>query len=170
MSRNRYTIGVDFGTESARAVLVDVADGRELATAVHQYATGVIDERLPHLDEDVVLEHDWALQDPANYIASFQVAVPRALAESGVDPADVIVIGIDFTVCTMLPTTADGTPLRFLADHRRQTRSGVSRVRRLRLEPQRFPDAVNQRAFSAVVLRPSARYRQTIIYHFSPAA
>ena len=84
MSRNRYTIGVDFGTESARAVLVDVADGRELATAVHQYATGVIDEQLPHLDEDVVLEHDWALQDPANYIASFQVAVPRALAESGV--------------------------------------------------------------------------------------
>jgi len=114
MSRDRYTIGVDFGTESARAVLVDVADGRELATAVHQYATGVIDERLPHPDEDVVLEHDWALQDPANYIASFQVAVPRALAESGVDPADVIGIGIDFTACTMLPTTADGAPLCFL--------------------------------------------------------
>ena len=120
MSRNRYTIGVDFGTESACAVLVDVADGRELATAVHQYATGVIDEQLPHLDEDVVLEHDWALQDPANYIASFQVAVPRALAESGVDPGDVIGIGIDFTVCTMLPTTADGTPLRFLDAYRRE--------------------------------------------------
>ena len=95
-------------------MLVDVADGTELATAVHEYANGVIDERLPEPDQDVVLEHDWALQDPADYIASFKDAVPRVLAESGVDPADVIGIGIDFTACTMLPTTADGAPLCFL--------------------------------------------------------
>jgi L-ribulokinase len=125
MSRNRYTIGVDFGTESARALLVDVADGRELATAVHQYANGVIDERLPQPDEDIVLEHDWALQDPADYIASFKDAVPRVLAESGVDPADVIGIGIDFTACTMLPTTADGTPLCFLDAYRREPHAWV---------------------------------------------
>lgn len=81
MSRNRYTIGVDFGTESARAVLVDVADGTELATAVHECANGVIDERLPEPDQDVVLEHDWALQDPADYMASFKDAVPRVLTE-----------------------------------------------------------------------------------------
>jgi L-ribulokinase len=125
MRRNRYTIGVDFGTESARAVLVDVADGRELATAVHQYANGVIDERLPDPHQDVVLEHDWALQDPADYIASLQDAVPRVLAESGVDAADVISIGIDFTACTMLPTTADGTPLCFLDAYRREPHSWV---------------------------------------------
>ena len=125
MSRNRYTIGVDFGTESARAVLVDVADGTELATAVHEYANGVIDERLPEPDQDVALEHDWALQDPADYIASFKDAVPRVLAESGVDPADVIGIGIDFTACTMLPTTADGTPLCFLEAYRRQPHAWV---------------------------------------------
>ena len=50
MGKTKYAIGVDFGTESGRAVLVDVADGREVATAVHKYANGVIDERLPGTD------------------------------------------------------------------------------------------------------------------------
>jgi sugar (pentulose or hexulose) kinase len=43
----KYAIGIDFGTESGRALLVEVADGREVATAVHAYGNGVIDERLP---------------------------------------------------------------------------------------------------------------------------
>ena len=60
----RYSIGVDFGTESARAVLIDVADGRECGVEVHDYRNGVIDARLPAPDDDVVLEPDWALQDP----------------------------------------------------------------------------------------------------------
>ncbi len=105
----KYAIGIDFGTESARAVLVDVANGNELATAVYQYADGVIDERLP--GTDIRLEPDWALQNPADYVRAVKYAVPRALAASGVDPADVIGLGIDFTACTMLPCKADGTPL-----------------------------------------------------------
>jgi L-ribulokinase len=67
---SRYTIGVDFGTESGRAVLVDVADGRQLATAVYSYANGVIDERLPVPDHEIPLPPDWALQDPEDYIDS----------------------------------------------------------------------------------------------------
>ncbi|HEY6058021.1 MAG TPA: ribulokinase [Candidatus Limnocylindrales bacterium] len=125
MSAKRYTIGVDFGTESARAVLVDVADGRELASAVYEYSHGVIDERLPAPDADVALEHDWALQDPADYVRSFKEAVPRVLRESGVDPSDVIGIAVDFTACTMLPTKADGTPLCFLNAYRREPHAWV---------------------------------------------
>ncbi len=106
---NRATVGVDFGTESARAVLVDVATGRELATAVDRYRSGVIDQRLP--GSDVVLGRDWALQDPDDYIESLGVTVRAVLAESGLDPTRVIGIGIDFTACTMLPVVADGTPL-----------------------------------------------------------
>jgi L-ribulokinase len=105
----KYTLGVDFGTESGRALLVSVATGEEVATAVHPYSHGVIDEKLP--DSGVRLEPDWALQDPNDYIAVFQTAIPDVLKSSGVDPADVIGVGIDFTACTMLPTKADGTPL-----------------------------------------------------------
>lgn len=109
----KYAIGVDFGTESGRALLVDVNNGDEVATYVHPYSHGVIDENLP--DSKVRLEPDWALQDPNDYIAVFKTAIPQVLKMSGVDPNDVVGIGIDFTACTMLPAKKDGTPLCNLA-------------------------------------------------------
>jgi len=118
-----YVIGVDFGTESGRAVLVDVATGAELATAIHVYANGVIDERLP--DDGARLAADWALQDPLDYIAVFQNAIPRLLSDTGVDPAAVIGVGIDFTACTMLPTTADGQPLATIPEFRHEPHAWV---------------------------------------------
>ena len=121
----RYTVGVDYGTESGRAVLVEVATGRELATAVYPYSNGVIDECLPAPDSDVRLEPDWALQDPDDYIRVLKTTVPAVLAEAGVDAADVIGLGIDFTACTMLPTTADGTPLCRLPALRRAPHAWV---------------------------------------------
>ena len=114
----RYAIGVDFGTASGRAILVDVADGRQLATAVSEYSHGVIDDVLPLDDRRIVLPPDWALQDPEDYIRVFRETVPAVLRESGVDPTDVIGLGLDFTACTMLPTTADGTPLATLPQFR----------------------------------------------------
>ncbi len=123
MSNNKYAIGVDFGTESGRAVLVDIAKGQEIATAVHQYANGVIDERLP--GSGIRLEPDWALQDPNDYLEVFKHVVPAVLSSSGVDPADVIGVGIDFTACTMLPTKANGTPLCFLPEWRDQPHAWV---------------------------------------------
>ncbi|NDJ76492.1 MAG: ribulokinase [Chloroflexi bacterium] len=112
----KYTIGVDFGTESGRAVVVRVADGLELASAVYVYPDGVIDTQLP--GSDVPLPPEWALQNSDDYIGVFQHAVPQALAASGIDPVDVIGIGIDFTACTMLPTLGDGTPLCRLPEWR----------------------------------------------------
>ena len=112
MSGTKYSIGVDFGTESGRALLVDISNGQEVATAVHRYANGVIDEKLP--GTDIRLAPDWALQDPNDYLEVFKKAVPAVIQQSGIDPADVVGIGIDFTSCTMLPTTQEGTPLCFL--------------------------------------------------------
>lgn len=123
MSERKYAIGVDFGTESGRAVLVDVADGREVATAVYPYANGVIDDTLP--DSGVRLGPDWALQDPNDYLDVFKITIPAVLEESGVDPEDVIGLGVDFTACTMLPAQADGTPLCFLPEWRAEPHAWV---------------------------------------------
>ena len=86
MSGSRYVVGVDFGTESGRALVVDVTDGREVASYVHPYAHGVIDETLP--GTNVKLEPDWALQDPLDYIDVLKVTIPAVLKESGIDPAE----------------------------------------------------------------------------------
>ena len=112
----RYVIGVDFGTLTARAVVVRVDDGQEVGTAVHAYRHGVIDQRLPTSGEP--LPPDWALQDPDDYVESMTAAVRGALADSGVDAGEVIGIGTDFTACTMVPTLADGTPLSHLAEYK----------------------------------------------------
>ncbi|NLG26459.1 MAG: ribulokinase, partial [Chloroflexi bacterium] len=120
---SKYTIGIDFGTESARAVLVRLADGAEVAEAVYPYGDGVIDERLP--GTNIRLEPDWALQNPADYVRAVETTVPQVLAKSGVAPSDVIGIGIDFTACTMLPTRADGMPLCYLPEYRERPHAWV---------------------------------------------
>ena len=125
MSSERYAVGIDFGTESGRAVLVALEDGSEVGTATYRYRNGVIDERLPAPDDGVELGPDWALQDPEDYVRTLQEAVPQVLAETGVDPADVIGVGIDFTSCTMLPTLEDGTPLCQLDDLRGEPHAWV---------------------------------------------
>ncbi|MDQ3789226.1 MAG: ribulokinase [Actinomycetota bacterium] len=101
-------VGVDFGTLSGRAVVVRVRDGAELGTAVHEFHHGVLDRALP---DGTPLPPDWALQVPRDYVDVLRTAVPAAIKDAGVDPADVIGIGTDFTACTMIPTTEDGTPL-----------------------------------------------------------
>ncbi len=104
----RYALGIDFGTESGRALLVDVETGDEVATQVQTFGNGVIDEALP---DGTPLEHDWALQDPNDWIAILRKTVPAVLQEAGISPEQVIGIGVDFTSCTVLPVKQDGTPL-----------------------------------------------------------
>ncbi|RVX43505.1 L-ribulokinase [Nonomuraea polychroma] len=111
MNANNYVVGVDFGTLSGRAVVVRVSDGAELGSAVHEYTHRVIEQTLP--GSDVKLGPDWALQSPQDWIDVLKIAVPAAIAAAGVEPEQVIGIGTDFTACTVLPTTADGTPLCF---------------------------------------------------------
>jgi len=109
MGKQKYAIGLDFGTESGRAVLVDVANGQEVASAVHPYGDGVIDDVLP--GTNIELPHDFALQNPADYIEVLRITIPAVLRQAGVNGQDVIGLGTDFTACTMLPTDKAGMPL-----------------------------------------------------------
>ncbi|SDN06479.1 L-ribulokinase [Fictibacillus solisalsi] len=110
----KYSIGVDFGTQSGRALLVEVATGREVATAVKEYTHGVMDRELPNGKK---LEEDWALQNPQDYLEVLQTTIPQVLNETGISANDVIGLGIDFTACTMLPVDHEGTPLCMLEEY-----------------------------------------------------
>ena len=106
---DQYTIGVDFGTLSGRAVVVRVTDGAELGAGVHEYRHAVMDTAL--VATGAALPPEWALQVPNDYRDVLQIAVPAAISDAGIDPAQVIGIATDFTASTPMPVLANGTPL-----------------------------------------------------------
>jgi len=106
---NKAVIGLDFGTESARAVLVDATSGALLASAQRAYPDGVIDEKLPH--SATPLPPAWALQNSDDWLSALTALVQTVSTQAGTDPSDIIGMGIDFTACTVLPVTATGAPL-----------------------------------------------------------
>jgi len=146
MSEDKYAVGIDFGTESGRAVLVETKTGKEIATAVYAYENGVMDDRLPVDGAPVRLEPEWALQDPQDYIRTFQQTIPAVLSQAGVNPEDVIGIGIDFTACTMMPVRTDGTPLCSLPDYRRHPHAWVKLWKHHAAQPE--ADKINDTARS----------------------
>jgi L-ribulokinase len=106
---HRFTIGVDYGTNSVRAVVADCADGRLIGSSVFDYPSGhhgvLLDARDPHL----------ARQNPADYLDGLRASVSGALGAADQDPqfsrADVIGIGVDTTGSTPLPVDARNRPL-----------------------------------------------------------
>ena len=108
---SKYTIGIDFGSLSGRAVLMDTETGREVATATLDYPHAVMDTKLAKTG--ATLPADFALQDPADYLLVLETVIPAVIREAGIDKADVVGIAIDFTCCTLFPVTEQGTPLCF---------------------------------------------------------
>lgn len=110
----KYTIGIDYGTLSGRALLVRVSDGVKIADSVCEYTHGVMDEYLPCADgEKIPLGEGWALEHPEDYLEVLAVTIPELLEKSGVSADDVIGIGVDFTASSVIPVYADKTPLCF---------------------------------------------------------
>lgn len=106
--RELVALGLDFGTESVRALLVDL-QGNERGSAVVPFKHGQITRTLPGTGE--LLPPDFALQHPMDWVDGSAAAVRKALKAASCPGSNVIGIGVDFTSCTMLPTLADGTPL-----------------------------------------------------------
>ncbi|MCS7337671.1 MAG: FGGY family carbohydrate kinase, partial [Verrucomicrobiae bacterium] len=110
-AKAKYTIGLDYGTNSVRALVVDTATGREVGTAVWGYehgTDGVILSRDPNL----------ARQHPADYVKGAEVAIKKALADAkrnvrGFSPDQVVGIGVDTTGSTPIPVDKNGRPLAF---------------------------------------------------------
>jgi L-ribulokinase len=107
----KYTIGLDYGTNSVRALVVDTANGREAGTAVWNYAHGTV---------GVILSRDpnLARQHPADYVKGAEITIKNALADAkknvrGFKPEQVVGIGVDTTGSTPLPVDANGQPLAF---------------------------------------------------------
>jgi L-ribulokinase len=104
-----YALGLDFGTNSARALIVDLQNGREIASGVANYASGeagiILDARDPNL----------ARQDPADWLDAMtkaaKAALRKAKAVRGFSPAQIVGIGVDTTASTPLPVDAKGMPL-----------------------------------------------------------
>ncbi|MNS32009.1 Ribulokinase [compost metagenome] len=136
----KYTIGVDYGTQSGRAVLVDLSSGHEVADHVTPYPHHVIDEYLP--GSGIKLAHDWALQHPDDYLEVLRRSIPAVLKESGVNPEDVIGVGIDFTACTMLPVDEAGEPLCFHKEYVDEPHSWVKLWKHHAAQPE--ADKINQ--------------------------
>ena len=111
----KYSIGVDYGTLSGRALIVNNETGEELSSAVFEYPHSVMSECLPSGKK---LGFDWALQHPQDYLDVLYNTIPAVLKESGVSKDDVVGIGLDFTACTILPAKKDGTPLCFMDEYK----------------------------------------------------
>jgi L-ribulokinase len=108
-----YTIGLDYGTNSVRCVIVDAANGNELGTAVYEYETGQAGIILDPSD------HNLARQNPDDYLKGIEVSIAGAIAqarkaEPKFDPKDIVGIGVDTTGSTPLPVDKNGTPLAML--------------------------------------------------------
>ncbi len=142
-----FVIGVDYGTLSGRAVVVRVRDGKEVGSGVFDYPHAVLTDALPRgvAGEGAArLPGEWALQVPNDYRDVLRHAVPAAIADAGIDPANVVGIATDFTACTMVPVKADGTPLNEVAGFANRPHAYVKLWRHHAAQPQ--ADRINQLA------------------------
>ena len=136
----RFTLGIDYGTESGRVIVVRVSNGEIVGSAIVPYADGVIDEKLPG---GRPLETDWALQSPRDYLRVVELGVPKALKAAAVNKREsVIGIGTDFTASTPLPTKRDGTPLSIIPRYSKQPHAWVKLWKHHAAQPE--ADRINQ--------------------------
>ena len=116
MSNRRYSIGLDFGTLSARAVIADVSDGsllpyESIFTYPHAIITSIDGKALPP---------NYALQHPLDYINALEFLISDLISKNHISAKEIIGIGIDFTDCTVFPVNESFTPLCLLDKYKNE--------------------------------------------------
>jgi L-ribulokinase len=111
----RYAIGLDYGTNSCRSLIVNLESGAEVATHVFNYPSGEMGVWVDAKDPNVARQH------PKDYLIGLETILAEAVKKAAVSDKDfsadkVIGIGIDTTGSTPLPVTKEGTPLAFLPE------------------------------------------------------
>ncbi|MGE8203885.1 ribulokinase [Heyndrickxia sp. NPDC080065] len=112
MTTLKYSIGIDYGSESGRVLVVDVNTGEIKGKHVIPYRHGVITDSLPNNKK--LIPKGSALQHPKDYLEVLEIGIPNAIAEAGILPEQIIGLGVDFTSSTILPVDEKLTPLCFL--------------------------------------------------------
>lgn len=103
-----YVIGLDFGTKSGRAILVETRRGDIKAVSAADYSHGIMDQQLP---DDTPLKKDWALQYPKDYLDVLESTVQGVLEQTGIPANQVVGLSLDFTASTVLPVDDSLVPL-----------------------------------------------------------
>jgi L-ribulokinase len=104
----KYAIGLDFGSLSVRALMIDIVSGAEVAQSVFEYPHRIMDHHLPSGER---LPGTFALQDPQDYLEGMMDTIQNVVRISGAMPEEVVGIGVDATGTTIMPVTADKKPL-----------------------------------------------------------
>ena len=104
--KNKCSIGLDFGTLSARAIIADVKDGKTLPyESIFAYPHAILTEL-----NGKPLPQNYALQHPQDYIDALKFLINDVLTNNDIEKTDIIGIGIDFTDCTVLPINDNFLP------------------------------------------------------------
>ena len=112
---SKYTLGIDYGTLSARTVLMNCEDGSVAASATKAYPHAVMDRNLP---DGTSLPAAWALEDAEDYVLALKETVRKVMKDSGVPKEDVIGLSIDFTSCTVVAADDQKRALSSLEEFR----------------------------------------------------
>ncbi|MFE4895335.1 ribulokinase [Peribacillus butanolivorans] len=116
MKSSRYAIGIDYGSDSGRVLIVDIQTGEIKGMHVMPYRHGVIVDVLPN--GSTQLPKGSALQNPADYLEVMEIGIPQAINQSGIDASQIIGLGIDFTSSTVLPVDQNLMPLCLKPEYR----------------------------------------------------
>lgn len=118
----KYAIGLDYGTLSVRALLLNIETGEEAGVSVYEYPHGVMDRQLTSGEK---LPANWALQEPQDYFDGLIYTVNDVMKKADILPKEVIGIGVDFTASTILPVLSNGLPLCHTEEFKREPHAYV---------------------------------------------